>query len=141
MSARAITILVAGLFGLAATALGADAPKQGWSFGKDQYNARCAPCHGVSGKGDGPAAKQLGAPLPDLTTYAKRNGGKFPTDLAWQKIDGRPTTFNDELMMPVWGRVFRHEAMAGVTPTTKPETYVAAEIYAVVEHVKGMQVK
>jgi mono/diheme cytochrome c family protein len=141
MPVRTLAVLVAGLFGIAATAFAADPPKQGWSFGKDQYNARCAPCHGVSGKGNGPAAKQLQTKLPDLTTYAKRNGGAFPTELAWQKIDGRPTSWSEERGMPVWGRDFRHEAMQNTNATKKPETYVAAEIYAIVEHLRSMQVK
>jgi mono/diheme cytochrome c family protein len=142
MSVRTLAILAAGLLGLASTALAADPPKQeGWAFGKDQFNARCAGCHGVNGKGQGPAAKQVGFPVPDLTTYAKRNGGKFPTELAWQKIDGRPTGWSQERSMPVWGRDFRHEAMAGTPYTAKPETYVAAEIYAVVEYVRSIQAK
>jgi hypothetical protein len=142
MSSRTLAVLVAGIFGFSAAALAADPPaKQGWSFGKDQFNARCAPCHGTSGKGNGPAAKQLGMPLPDLTTYAKRNGGAFPTELAWSKIDGRPTGWSDERSMPVWGRDFRHEAMQNTPATKKPETYVAAEIFAIVEHLKSMQVK
>ena len=71
----------------------------------------------------------------------KRNGGKFPVELAWQKIDGRPTTFDIERSMPVWGRDFRHEAMANVNATAKPESYVAAEIFAIIEYMKGLQVK
>ena len=141
MSARAFTVLVVGILGLATTAFAADPPKQGWSFGKDQYMARCAPCHGASGKGGGPAAKQVGVKVPDITTYAKRNGGAFPTELAWQKIDGRPASFDAERSMPVWGRDFRHEAMANVNATAKPESYVAAEIFAIVEHLRSMQVK
>jgi len=142
MSARTLVVLAAGIFGLSAAALAADPPaKQGWSFGKDQYNARCAPCHGANGKGGGPAAKQVGAKVPDLTTYAKRNGGAFPVELAWQKIDGRPASFDTERSMPVWGRDFRHEAMANVNATAKPESYVAAEIYAIIEYMKGLQVK
>jgi len=141
MSARTLAALVAGIFGFSAAALAADPPKQGWSFGKDQYNARCAPCHGANGKGGGPAAKQVGATVPDITTYAKRNGGKFPVELAWQKIDGRPASFDTERSMPVWGRDFRHQAIANMGPTSQPESYVAAEIYAIIEHMKGMQVK
>lgn len=141
MSTRALAVLIAGIFGFSAAALAADPPKQGWSFGKDQFNARCASCHGANGKGAGPAAKQVGATVPDLTTYAKRNGGKFPVDLAWQKIDGRPVSFDAERSMPVWGRDFRHEAMANVNATAKPESYVAAEIFAIIEYMKGLQVK
>lgn len=141
MSARTLAVLATVAFGFASAAFAADPPKQGWSFGKDQYNARCAPCHGVNGKGGGPAAKQVGFPVPDLTTFAKRNGGAFPTDLAWQKIDGRPTSFDAERSMPVWGRTFRHEAMEKLDSKTKVETYVAAEIFAIIEHVKSIQVK
>ncbi|HET9025383.1 MAG TPA: c-type cytochrome [Burkholderiaceae bacterium] len=141
MSVRTLAVLTAAIFGFSAAALAADPPKQGWSFGKDQYNARCAPCHGANGKGAGPAAKQVGAKVPDITTYAKRNGGAFPTELAWQKIDGRPVSYDTARNMPVWGRDFRHEALANVNATAKPESYVAAEIYAIVEHLRSMQVK
>jgi mono/diheme cytochrome c family protein len=142
MTTRALAVLVAGLFGFAAAALAADVQKQeSWAFGKDQYNARCAPCHGKDGKGHGPVSKQLGRALPDLTTYAKRNGGAFPAELAWQKVDGRPIGWNEERKMPAWGATFRHEGTNTPGYTTKPETYAAAEIYAVVEYVRGLQVK
>lgn len=141
MSARTIAAVAAALLGCASATLAADPPKAGWSFGKDQYMARCAPCHGANGKGGGPAAKQVGAKVPDITTYARRNGGTFPTELAWQKIDGRPASFDVERSMPVWGRAFRHEAMANVQATEKPETHVAAEIFAIMEHLRTIQVK
>lgn len=141
MSARTIAAVAAAVLGFASAALAADPPKAGWSFGKDQYMARCAPCHGANGKGGGPAAKQVGAPVPDITTYARRNGGTFPTELAWQKIDGRPASFDVERHMPVWGRAFRHEAMANVLSTTNPETHVAAEIFAIVEHLRTIQAR
>jgi mono/diheme cytochrome c family protein len=139
MSARTLAVLVAGAFGLASATLAADPPKA--AFGKDQFNARCASCHGVSGKGNGPVAKQIGTTVPDLTTYAKRNGGKFPVELAWMKIDGRPVSFDTERNMPVWGRDFRHEAIANVDAKAKHESYVAAEIAAIVEYMKTIQVK
>jgi mono/diheme cytochrome c family protein len=143
MYARTFTVLAAAVFGIAAatSALAKDPPKQGWSFGKAQYEARCATCHGKDGKGNGPAAREVGLKTPDLTTYAKRNGGTFPTDLAWQKIDGRPATYDVNRQMPVWGSDFRHEAMANVNRTATPETYVTAEIYAILEHLRSMQVK
>ncbi len=142
MTTRTLAVFVVSMFGFASAGLAADAAKaEPWAFGKDQFNARCAQCHGKDAKGHGPAAKQVGFPVPDLTTYAKRNGGTFPTELAWQKIDGRPTGWSAERSMPVWGRDFRHEGMANVAYTAKPETYVAAEIYALVEYVRGVQVR
>jgi mono/diheme cytochrome c family protein len=143
MYARTLTALAAAAFSIAAatSVLAKDPPKQGWAFGKAQFEARCATCHAKNGKGNGPAAQEIGLKVPDLTTYAKRNGGTFPTDLAWQKIDGRPATYDVNRQMPVWGADFRHEAMANVNRTAAPESYVTAEIYAILEHLRTIQVK
>ena len=48
--------------------------------GKQMFGDYCAPCHGISGKGDGPAASALKTPPADLTVLAKTNGGKFPME-------------------------------------------------------------
>jgi|GEM_PF-6327726 len=37
-------------------------------FGKNEYAASCASCHGVSAKGDGPVSKHLTKAPSDLTT-------------------------------------------------------------------------
>src|SRR3974377_2575154 len=47
--------------------------------GKELYLDHCAVCHGVDGKGNGPAAPALKTAPPDLTLLAKNNGGKFPS--------------------------------------------------------------
>lgn len=144
MQARTLTAIVAAAaFGMTAatSVLAKDPPKQGWTFGKSQFEARCATCHGKDGKGKGPAAQELGLKTPDLTTFAKRNGGAFPTDLAWQKIDGRPASYDVNRQMPVWGADFRHEALSNVNRTAAPESYVTAEIHALVEYLKSIQVK
>lgn len=143
MNARPLAVLFATAFGLAAVGSAAATAEKakGLGFGKTQFEARCATCHGKTGKGGGPSAQELSMKVPDLTTYAKRNGGAFPTDLAWQKIDGRPAKFDMARQMPVWGSDFRHEAMAGVKPAAAPESYVAAEIAAILEYLKSIQVK
>ena len=46
--------------------------------GPELYMAYCASCHGKDAKGDGPMAKLLKTPPPDLTAIAVRNGGMFP---------------------------------------------------------------
>ena len=141
MFTRTMALVAVALFGLSATALAQDPRKEGWNFGAGEYQARCASCHGADGKGGGPAAKQAKLTVPDLTTYARRNGGKFPSELAWQKIDGRPVSWDTKSQMPVWGQTFRHEMTGAPYPPKDPETYVAAEIMAILEHVKTLQVK
>ena len=141
MSTRTLALVAAALVGLSSTAIAQDPRTEGWSFGGAQYQARCAQCHGAKGKGDGAAAKQAKLAVPDLTTYARRNGGAFPTELAWQKIDGRPVSWESKSQMPVWGHSFRHELTGTPYTAMDPETYVAAEIRAIVEYVKALQVK
>ncbi|MEM7828397.1 MAG: c-type cytochrome, partial [Candidatus Aenigmatarchaeota archaeon] len=42
--------------------------------GKKIYEERCAMCHGVSGKGDGPAGKALNPPAADFTDDVWKHG-------------------------------------------------------------------
>ena len=141
MFGKTTALVALALAGVSTAALASDPRHEGWSFGGAQYQARCAPCHGAKGKGDGTAGKQAKLDVPDLTTYARRNGGAFPTELAWQKIDGRPVTWDAKRQMPVWGQTFRHEVTGAPYSAKDPETYVAAEINAIVEYLKKLQVK
>jgi len=42
--------------------------------GKVLYDSYCAACHGPTGRGNGPAARYLSVPVPDLSTLAVRDG-------------------------------------------------------------------
>jgi mono/diheme cytochrome c family protein len=42
------------------------------------FKTYCGACHGVDGKGDGPAAAALKMPAADLTMLKQKNAGKFP---------------------------------------------------------------
>jgi mono/diheme cytochrome c family protein len=76
--------------------------------GKVLYTEYCAVCHGVGGKGDGPAAPALKVPPTDLTTYAKRHGGRFSEIALREIIEGaQPTPAHGSREMPIWGDVFR----------------------------------
>jgi mono/diheme cytochrome c family protein len=46
--------------------------------GKQTYKEYCAACHGLDGRGHGPAAWSLRKQPANLTTIAKRHGRKFP---------------------------------------------------------------
>ncbi len=55
--------------------------------GKTVYEQHCAPCHGVSGKGDGPAARALKPPPGTLATSPKAHS---EAEVARVISDGTP---------------------------------------------------
>lgn len=60
--------------------------------------------HGSAAKGDGPMADQLGTAPAGLTQLAKKNGGIFPINAVYEKIDGRQEVkAHGSREMPVWG--------------------------------------
>jgi hypothetical protein len=64
-------------------------------------------CHGVDGRGSGPAAEALKVPPSDLTALAKKNGGTYPANHVAAAIHGElrlPAHGSKE--MPVWGALF-----------------------------------
>ncbi|HKN25898.1 MAG TPA: c-type cytochrome [Candidatus Acidoferrum sp.] len=75
--------------------------------GKRTYLEYCAACHGADGRGMGPAAPALNTPPTDLTTLARRHGGKFPEDYVVEILRfGKPVTAHGSADMPVWGPIF-----------------------------------
>ena len=78
--------------------------------GVDLYRQFCAVCHGVNGKGNGPAADALKKPATDLTQIARKNGGKFPLLAVQMTIKGNGgITEHGTSQMPMWGSVFSQE--------------------------------
>lgn len=81
--------------------------------GPEMYRTFCASCHGVDGKGNGPAAAALKKAPADLTLLSKKNGGKFPAERVRAFIEGTdPKTVeaHGSREMPIWGDVFRQIA-------------------------------
>ena len=76
--------------------------------GRVTYARYCVSCHGPQAKGDGPLARDLRIPVPDLTTLAQRNGGKFPQDRVVQVIQAGDTVrAHGTADMPAWGDAFK----------------------------------
>lgn len=75
--------------------------------GQEMYKTYCAVCHGMDGKGGGPAAEALKTPPTDLTLLSKNNGGQYPSMKVAATIRGEanlPAHGSKE--MPVWGKLF-----------------------------------
>lgn len=110
-------------------------PAGGVATGPEMYTDYCASCHGVTGKGDGPAASALKVPPPDLTLLAKRNGGRYPDGHIYQVIEwGGAIASHGSRDMPVWGVAFR--------PLTREnQKEVSVRIHALTDYIGTLQQK
>ncbi len=76
--------------------------------GEVMYKQFCAACHGAHAQGNGPAASTLKRRPPDLTTLAKRHGGKFPYDYVLSILQFGPgSSAHGSSDMPTWGPIFQ----------------------------------
>jgi mono/diheme cytochrome c family protein len=76
--------------------------------GERLFQRHCASCHGKSGRGDGPVAKDLKVAPADLTRLAARHQGAFPREQVAEAIDGRlAVRAHGTSRMPVWGLTFQ----------------------------------
>jgi len=75
--------------------------------GKQMYRDYCAACHGIDGKGNGPAVEFLKAPPPDLTTMATRYGENSAVPKVTHILSSETeSNAHGTLDMPIWGPVF-----------------------------------
>lgn len=117
-------ILAVGV--LAVTAACADTEMPEAPEGQALYDANCAMCHGVSGRGDGRLAEGLKVKPVDLTGISRRNGGDFPRSLVVSQIDGYTRGLLGDHNMPEFGLLLDGptvpvDAGDGVmTPTPRP---------------------
>jgi len=116
-----IPVFVAAIAGLALVGglclVSADSPKEVKKVpvtptradsGVDMFKTYCATCHGLDGKGHGPAAAALKTAPADLTLLKQKNGGKFPANKISRVIEGDDTiAAHGTTDMPVWGPIFR----------------------------------
>src|SRR5450432_1557087 len=76
------------------------------SDGKQMFNSYCAPCHGVDGRGHGPAAQALKTQPVDLTMLARMNHGKYPDAHVISVLQfGSEVQAHGSSEMPVWGPI------------------------------------
>jgi len=84
------------------------------------YVRYCVSCHGKSARGDGPLAADLRVAVPDITTLAARNGGRFPQPRVERIVgSGEPLRGHGTSDMPAWGDAFKRTA--GIEAATPEE--------------------
>jgi mono/diheme cytochrome c family protein len=104
------------------------------SSGAEMYNMYCAVCHGLDGKGRGPATPALRQTPPDLTQYSRRNGGKFPTFHVANIIQGDSAIVaHGSREMPMWGDVFRS--------LRRDEAIVKLRVHNLTQYIQALQEK
>ena len=104
--------------------------------GGEIFRTYCASCHGTAARGDGPLASAMNRKPANLTEIAKRNGGRFPSELVFRTIDGRqPVRGHGGPDMPVWGDVFTRSRDAGDAERVK------AVIQSLVDFLDSIQLR
>jgi Cytochrome C oxidase, cbb3-type, subunit III len=110
------------------------------SPGERDYQANCARCHGVDGKGRVAAmARVPGYMSVDLTRLSERHGGKFPREEVYDAIDGRKR-FRAHFVgdMPVWGLQFK---LGNREPGAANDAEIHRRISALVGYIESLQQK
>jgi len=103
--------------------------------GVEMYKQYCAACHGVAGKGDGPAASELKKAPADLSTLARRHEGKFPDDYVRSVLRfGVKAPAHGVSDMPTWGPLFS-------TVSSSDNAQVELRIANLIGYLKTLQAK
>lgn len=140
------------MIGCLAAGFAGTAQAENVDIGKAEFQASCASCHGIDGKGKGPVSGQLKVEPSDLTVLARNNNGVFPTNAVYETIYGSKTIpAHGTREMPIWGERFNpivnlphyvdpsYWKMAG--PEQSPEIVVRARILAVIDYLNRIQQK
>jgi mono/diheme cytochrome c family protein len=97
-----------------------------------RYQRFCASCHGVDGRGDGPAAGALTPQPTDLT----RSDLSIPELM--KVVDGRRTVrAHGTAAMPVWGEVFEQE----LEGDSRQHRQALREVQAIAEYVRALRTR
>lgn len=149
--AGALALLAVGSFAQApqapqapatATATATVAPQSATRIdqGKREFEANCASCHGMDGKGKGVLVEFLRRSPPDLTQIARQNGGVLPMARLYDVIDGSGVPAHGTREMPVWGRDYRvKDAEYYGEHPYDPEALVRARILTLLDYISRIQ--
>ena len=104
------------------------------SSGVEMYKSYCAACHGLTGKGNGPAAPAFKTAPTDLTLLAKRNNGQFPEMHVAEVLKGGTSwQAHGSAEMPVWGPLF--------SAVSANQSIVELRVRNLAQYVQSLQAK
>ncbi len=137
------SMLQAAVLGVAVALASGNALAQRKSdLGKREYDANCAVCHGLDGKGSGSYAEMLRTTPTNLALLTKNNGGVFPVSRMYEVIDGRQAIkAHGSREMPIWGQVYLAKGGEQWDVPYDPEVFVRSRILALIEYINRLQVK
>ena len=105
--------------------------------GNHLYQAKCAVCHGSSGKGDGPYANLLTARPSDLTLISRRNDGEFPLWKIYETISANEMVPAHGVRdMPIWGQELAAEAE---TLGLNEKSYIRGRVFSMIAYLLSIQ--
>ena len=98
--------------------------------GQTTFVRYCVSCHGMQAKGDGPLAKDLRVPVPDLTQLTE--GGVYPYDRVVQAIaKGSTVKGHGTDDMPAWGPAFSRTQGTGTTTVDQAIHHVTQYLWSI----------
>jgi len=102
--------------------------------GKAMFDNYCATCHGLDGKGQGPARPALKGTPVDLTLLAQKNGGKFPASHVSSTLRQVDQPVHGSKEMPVWGPL-----LSSVSGSSQAE--IQMRISNLTKYIESLQVQ
>jgi mono/diheme cytochrome c family protein len=103
--------------------------------GSEMYAKYCAACHGMGGRGDGPAAPAFNSRPTNLTLLSRSHGGKYPRMLVVSTLQqSKHIEAHGNAQMPVWSDAFRR--LDSMNPGT-----ARLRINNLTNHIESLQVK
>ena len=96
--------------------------------GATLFEAYCASCHGKKGRGNGPAARLLGDPVPDLALISSRDG-----TFRILHVQAHITDVGMHAYMPDWSSI-----LGGVNNRYWPEPLL---VHNLARHIQSLQVQ
>ena len=106
--------------------------------GRVLYMENCVPCHGVSGKGDGPIALRLETRPADLTKIAERRDGVWPMLEIMAILDGYSRNTLPREDMPVFENFLDNEMTEFDTGNGVP-TLVPTKLLDIAYYLESLQ--